>query len=118
MFNLGGKCGFIDREGNIVVPIVYDYCLPYLTGLTSVLSNEKWEFIDRSGKVAIPFKYDKAAVGKGGMLYVLLNGKQGVIDRFGNVVIPLEYDTWEAFIKDCQLLKKKINMDILIEKVR
>jgi hypothetical protein len=52
-----GKMGYIDKEGNQVVPFIYDDAWKFNGGLAMVSKNEKEGFIDKKGNVIIPLKY-------------------------------------------------------------
>jgi hypothetical protein len=41
------KWGFIDRHGNEVVPLQYDYVRSFHNGYAKVQLNEKWNYIKR-----------------------------------------------------------------------
>ena len=94
---LNGKWGYIDKSGNVVIPLKYDLAYGVKEGLALVKSNGKYGFIDKSGNVVIPLKYDDAASFNEGLALVKLNGKCGFIDKSGNVVIPLKYDLAYGF---------------------
>lgn len=42
-----GKSGFIDKTGNIIIPIQYDDTMPFSENLAPVKKNGKWGFIDK-----------------------------------------------------------------------
>lgn len=106
----GGKFGYIDKAGNIVIPFIYDYAAPFSEGLAYVVQDEKFGFIDTAGNVIVSLAYDCdyyygcdsedgliaeqffsggfARVSKGdpevGIQY-------GMIDKAGSVVVPIQY---------------------------
>ena len=53
------RCGFIDKTGEVVIPLEYDNTLEFHEGLVAV-RNKKWQwgFIDKTGEVVIPLEYD------------------------------------------------------------
>jgi len=55
---VGGKWGFINTNGVLVVPAVYDSVEEYSEGLAAVKSNHRWGYIDRQGKLVIRCKYE------------------------------------------------------------
>ena len=96
-----GKFGYIDKNGNEVVPCKYDDAEYFSEGLAKVKMNGRWGFIDKNGKEVIPCKYDSAYSFSEGLAYVQMNGKWGFlkknrkwgfIDKNGNEVIPCKYD--------------------------
>ncbi|MDR0859311.1 MAG: WG repeat-containing protein [Oscillospiraceae bacterium] len=52
-----GKSGYIDKNGNAVIPFIYDKAAPFSEGLAAVLLNEKWGFIDKNGNMVLEPQY-------------------------------------------------------------
>ena len=102
--NNSKKYGFIDIEGNVVIPYKYEDAEKFSEGLAAVKLNGKWGFIDRNDKVVIPFKYahpplcDEFYFSEGLVAVGLpdsqdktsFSRKVGFIDKQGNVVIPFK----------------------------
>ncbi len=89
----GGKFGFVDKKGIVVVPLKYSDAYPFYEGLASV-KEEKYGFIDKTGAVVIDLQYENV-VGttfKEGLVSVEKDGQSGFIDRMGSTVIPLQHD--------------------------
>ena len=108
------KKGFIDREGKIVIPFVYDRVGKFSEGLCAVAVGwndatfvpkgqeyvpAKWAYIDKKGKVIIELKFWWANPFREGLATVKLEegGNLAIIDREGNVVIPPKYDSLGSF---------------------
>ena len=104
---LNGKYGFIDKNGNEVIPLIFDdvicdfdkyyfYWNTYQT-CVSVCKNKKWGYIDSLGNVVVPLLYDKVKpyLVEDSPNWVVKNGKYGCIDVNGRLVIPFEYDDME-----------------------
>ena len=87
---LGGKFGYIDRTGNIVIRSKYDSVEPFSEGLAkvSVIKNKqsplkrwfngddhKYGFIDKNGKPVIECKYDWIDDFSEGLAVASLDGK-------------------------------------------
>lgn len=91
--NADGKdqYGFIDRAGEIAIPIAYDDVNNFSEGLAAVKQKNTWGFIDKTGKIVIPCKYDAVLNFSDGLAAVMLNGKCGFIDKQGKEVIPCKY---------------------------
>ena len=47
---LSGKYGFIDKNGEIVIPCQYDQAWAFVDGLARVKMNGRWGYIDTTGK--------------------------------------------------------------------
>jgi hypothetical protein len=110
-FVLGGKWGFIDVNGNEVVPCKYAYVGYFHNGLaavnmggkTVVVNNRrgtkggKWGYIDATGREIIPCKYDDVGVFNDNRAWVKSKKSYGYIDETGNTVVPLKYDDAKNF---------------------
>lgn len=103
-----GKAGFIDREGNEVIPCQYGEVGWFSEGLADVClgdpyRGDKYGYINKEGELVIPCRYTLAgafinglaAVQQGGDIYG--GGKWGFIDTTGKEVIPCEYDEVGSF---------------------
>lgn len=53
----GDKWGFINENGEPVIPMEYDEAGYFKEGLACVGKGDKYGFIDKQGKVVIPIKY-------------------------------------------------------------
>src|SRR5215831_16858747 len=51
---VGGKVGFIDSTGKVVIEPLFDHASQFSEGLAPVKISKKWGFIDRSGEIVIP----------------------------------------------------------------
>jgi hypothetical protein len=56
----GGKWGFINAKGKLVIPLQYDAAGDLENGRAPVSTGDKWGFIDKTGKMIVPLKYDYA----------------------------------------------------------
>ncbi len=92
-----GKKGFIDREGNTVIPFRYNDAGSFHDGLAAVQKDWRWGYIDRNGNVVIPFQYGEASEFDSGIAPVKKDGKWSVIDESGNVRFTTEYKTIYPF---------------------
>ena len=52
------KCGFIDAEGNVVIPLQYDDYTPFSNIASGVAKEGKMGMVHRTGKELIPCIYD------------------------------------------------------------
>jgi len=94
------KCGFIDKAGNVVVPIKYYNANSFRDGVAYVLEiNDgirQEYFIDKTGTVVLniselQYEYVEPYFSDG--LCLVYNGKGfGFIDKTGTLVIPTIYD--------------------------
>lgn len=89
---LNGKYGFVDKSGNVVIPLKYDLAWWFSEGLASVRLNGKWGFVNKTGVEVVPLIYDWAKQFSEGLAIVALNNKYGFVNNNGYVAIPLIYD--------------------------
>jgi len=88
----GAKMGVIDQEGNIIVPIKYDFVNQPSDGLVLVRQNWRYGYVDLNGKEVIPPFYDEAMSFTHGLAAVNKRGVWGFINPNNEVVIPWELE--------------------------
>lgn len=100
------KYGFINKQGETVIPFEYDYAYPFSEGLAVVggVVEEgsrilKRGVIDKTGKVIVPIgKYlDIDSFSDGFAIVCDAQYKRGAIDRNGQEVIPCKYRLMSDF---------------------
>lgn len=81
-----GECyGFIKRNGDVAIPIVYDYCdSRFEEGRVRVQLHGRWGFLDQFGCDVIPLLYDDAEAFYGGYAAVMQDGEWLLLDADGN----------------------------------
>lgn len=102
------KWGCLDLDGNVVIPLVYDWIFPFgkdPLDTTGAKRNGKWGIIDRKGNVIIPCVYDEEIVFKHERAIVSMDGKKGMIDIKGNTIIPCQYTYLKPFVQSSKLIK-------------
>ena len=102
-----GKWGFIDMEGKIVIPHIWDHVGNFVEGLAKVKdSNGKCGFINKTGKIVVPCTWDGAGCFSMGVARVKdSNGKWGYIYKNGKIVIPCIWDDACDFKKGAAKVK-------------
>ena len=92
--SVGNKWGIIDKHGNEVVPVKYDYVSSFDTypEFAQVKLDEKYGFVNKNGEEVVKPKYEAAYAFSDGLAGVKLNGKWGFINTQGEEVIPFKYD--------------------------
>jgi hypothetical protein len=83
---LGGKWGYIDETGKMIIEPAWDEALSFADGLAPAQKDDKWGYIDKTGKVVVELTWDDAEVFFGGVAIVVKNGKFGFIDATGKVI--------------------------------
>lgn len=75
-FCFGGKWGFADSEGNIVINPEYDGAKSFSNGLAAVCKNGKWGFINEENGQAIDFVFDGADYFNGAGCCMVMTGTE------------------------------------------
>jgi hypothetical protein len=100
-----GKRGFLDLEGKVAIPAIYDSTMVFNEGLCAVMQKLKkkvpnpelkrgwshrtykmWGVIDKKGRAIIPFNYDYISSFSEGMAPARHNGAWTYIDTSGNMI--------------------------------
>ena len=103
--DLHGKYGFINCNGEEVIPLIYDYAGTFNNGYARVGINGnyyvRYGFIDNHGKCVVECKYFDAGTMVNGRAYVarIIKGKPtyGFVDVHGEEVVPLKYRSAEPY---------------------
>lgn len=101
--SFGGKCGYVDASGKMVINPQFDNALPFNSSLdaAAVLVGGKWGLIDRDGKYIVNPQFDSISVNRDSpTITVTTSGKSGTIDRDGKFVINPQFDFLSAFDAD------------------
>lgn len=101
------KFGYVDYQGNQVIPCIYDRAFISEVNDSFVLEKDgKCGVVNNKGLTIVPFKWDNIAYFSQGMAAVQMGGKCGYIDINGDVVVPLEYDETRNFVAGFASVKK------------
>jgi hypothetical protein len=85
--------GFIDHQGNTVIPFAYEqFNGEFENGIAVFKQNGKWGYMDTTGAVIIPAQYGEARRFGPRLAGVMMNGKWGFIDRTNKLVVDYRYD--------------------------
>ncbi len=71
-----GRWGFINTEGEEVIPLQYDSIMPFSEGLAGVEKDGRWGFINTEGEEVIPFQFDHIMPFSEGMAFVIFEGHE------------------------------------------
>lgn len=89
--------GFIDTEGNEVIPCVYDEVSNFINGYASIKANNKYGLVDLNCKVIVPPKYDLCDCFYDGMAEVCMDDKYGYCNITGENIIPCSFSAAGLF---------------------
>ena len=86
------KYGFVDTEGNELVPCIFDDLNPPTNGTIRATKDGRQGVLNLEMQEIIPFEYDYIWFHYNGLALVEKDGKYGFIDEAGQEVIPCIYD--------------------------
>lgn len=86
------KYGYIDREGNIVTDIIYDYASSFNEGIALVRMDNKWFALDKFFNIIAGLHCQELRNFSDGLAAICVNGKWGFIDKIGDIVIEVKYN--------------------------
>ncbi|MBR1799748.1 MAG: WG repeat-containing protein [Bacteroidales bacterium] len=70
-----GKIGYVDYDGNLVIPFLFDEGYQFSQGFASVKYDGGWGYINKKGEVYIPFIFDAASPFEWGRADVVYGGQ-------------------------------------------
>jgi len=113
------KYGYMDNEGNLIIPYKYDRAFDFSEGLALVYSKKNridyYGYIDEQGNEVIPLQYEFGESFSQGLALVRQNRKFGFVDNRGEIVIPFKFDDADSFENGKARVKIK-NRQIFIDK--
>lgn len=80
------RWGFVNSDGELIVPCQYDEVRPFSEGRAAVRVGRSWGYIDAYGRCVVPPIYDQARPFWRGVAWVKLRHDTIAIDRRGNRV--------------------------------
>ena len=94
---VGGKWGYINKEGKMVITPQFDAALDFLEGMAMVLVGDKVGYINKEGEMVINPQFDSALSFSEGMASVLVGDKMGYINKEGKMVINPQFVFFMSF---------------------
>ena len=91
-----GKYGFINHQGDVVIPLLYDDANAFSDGLALVRQNGRYGYVDKTGNMIISSQWINAKSFSEGLAAVG-NSYWGYIDKKGNYVIDPIWDYASTF---------------------
>lgn len=109
----GGKYGYCDNSGNIVIPLLYDNAKPFSDGLAAVCIDNQYGFIDVTGNLVISNMFDDAGSFNDGVAWVKKNGSFFYIDKTGKLINNDKYTYADDFHEGFCIVRKGNHYGIL-----
>lgn len=92
-----GKWGYINRTGQVVIPLIYEECSTFAEERAAVKVGAKWGYIDTEGNAVSRFVYDNGWSFRYGVALVRRGSKYGFLSHEGRVAISLKFDHAQSF---------------------
>ena len=89
--------GYLDTNGNTVIPLQFKEAKDFSEGLAAVQVDNKWGYIDLNGNWIVEPKLTGAASFSDGFAAVSFDGKLSFIDKTGKVVLEPEFSSFSSF---------------------
>jgi len=93
----GQNWGFIDRQGNVAIPIKYQGAVDFSEGRALIKENGKWGYINEWDIMVITPEYVEAHKFSEGFAVVKVDGAYGYINRVGKMVIEPNFEKVNPF---------------------
>ena len=93
----GGKWGYIDGYGKVIIPLEYEEVRNFSEGLAAVRKDGKWGYINPKNEIVIPIEFTNKEVGSfknGGAEYYTDRGA-GFINLKGEIIAEPKYNSIE-----------------------
>lgn len=94
----GGMSGYLDLQGKVAIPLIYDSVNSFSGGFAGVEKGDKWGYIDRDGRDVIPFKFDYAGSFASGLAPAKVGAETGFINKTGKFSFYLPFDYAAGFL--------------------
>lgn len=114
---VSGKCGYINKGLQLVIPVSFKAALPFSEGLAAVENTDGyWGFIDTKGKLVIPYSYSYSPgrFASGLAKVQSRDGKYGYVSKDNRVVIAPRFVYATTFYKGYALAKEGYNTPPLL----
>lgn len=113
------KYGFVDKNGNLKIPYMYEFAMPFSSELAAVRNydNHFMGFIDCNNNVVIDFLYDFVYPFYGDSTWMQKNGLWGLVSKDSNLLIDYSYKKASPFKNDVAIVQRTDNKWGLIDKL-
>lgn len=107
-----GKCGYINKKGEMVIPQEYNSASDFSEGLAAVSKSGKYGYINIKNKIVIPEQFDDAKNFSEGLAAVGKGDLYGYINKRGKLVIPYKFIYAKEFLYGLAYVKEKEGKEI------
>jgi hypothetical protein len=109
----GGRWGYCNEKGKLVIPQLYEKAETFHEGLAAVMLHGRWGIIDTLGKMVVAPAYDEIGSFSEGLCGVLKEDHWGYINRQGEIVIPFRFGVVNEFINGVAVVRSGAYSDMI-----
>ncbi|MFW5973253.1 MAG: WG repeat-containing protein, partial [Bacteroidota bacterium] len=88
----GGRWGFIDARGDVIIEPHFDWAGEFTNGLALVRQGDRFGYVRRNGEMAIEPQFEDAWHFSEGLAPVQIEGQWGYINEEGQVVVDPQFN--------------------------
>jgi len=90
----GGKWGYIDGYGKVIIPLEYEEVRNFSEGLAAVRKDGKWGYINPKNEIVIPIEFTNIGVSsfKNGVAKYYTDSNIGLINMKGEIIAEPKYN--------------------------
>jgi hypothetical protein len=93
-----GRNGYLDLQGKVAIPLVYDAGRRFSGGLAAVRKGGKWGYVDPAGRVVISFEFDEAGEFGNDLAPARIGTRTGFINKSGRFSFDLSFKYAPGFL--------------------
>ena len=102
-----GKWGFINSNGEEIIPLKFDLAFPFSEGYALVQKKGKYGYINHKGELKIPYRFEYSTTFNNGRAGVYIDSLWGIIDKKGDWISTPQYS--EFYDYSCGMAVVQIN---------
>lgn len=117
-----GKSGFINKNGERVVDLLFDEAREFFNGFAAVCIDNQWSFINTEGEYITDLKFDQVESFSENLAPVKKGKLWGLINYEGNLIFDFKYDDLRVLRSDLLGFEKEgkwgimaLNGNIIVE---
>lgn len=97
IFTVSDKYGYINKKGEVTIPLQYEKAGEFSEGLANITIEGKKGFIDKTGNIVINPRFESVGFFSESLARVRYKGKWGYINNQDSLVISFNYDRAFSF---------------------
>lgn len=100
-----GKCGLIDIDGRMIVPVEFDEIGVFNDSLFLVRNDLLYGISNNKGEVILPLEYQEIGLPENGYAIIKQKNKYGFLNSAGRMALPVKFSRATAFHDEISAVK-------------